>query len=231
MTRTTKWGAFCLAGAFAVASAAWAQENSNQSEQTTTTQQTTQVTDDGQIKSTKTTTVEGRVVRYEPGKTIVIVGPDNRETSYVLSANTTVPADVQIGRTVSLSTEPSANGPVTVSRITVQSMTPEGKLKTETQTHSTDASGNQTMSKSTETKSIDVTGTVQAIEPGKSVTVVLPDKKTVTYTIDTSSVVPTDIAVGKTYTIQTTRTTANGPLVVRKITSTTTTTKKTTSPQ
>jgi len=39
--------------------------------------------------------------------------------------------------------------------------------------------------------------------------------------------VPSDIAVGKTYVIQTTRTSANGPMVVRKITSTTTTTKKT----
>jgi len=49
----------------------------------------------------------------------------------------------------------------------------------------------------------------------------------VVYTLDASSVVPSDVAVGKTYTIQTTRTSANGPLVVRKITTTTTTTKKT----
>jgi hypothetical protein len=224
MTRTTRLGAFCMVGGLALATAAWAQDTSAQSQQTTTTQQTTQVTDEGSTRTTKTTTVEGKVVRYEPGKTIVVMGPDNKEVSYTLSTGATVPADVQVGRFVSLSTEPSANGPVMVSRVTVRSMTPEGQMKTETQTQSTDASGNQTMTKTT-----DITGTISAIEPGKSVTVVLPDKKTVVYTIDTSSVVPSDVAVGKTYTIQTTRTTANGPLVVRKITSTTTT-KKTTNP-
>lgn len=224
MTRTTKLGAFCMVGGLAFATAAWAQDTSAQSQQTTTTQQTTQITDDGATKTTKTTTVEGKVVRYEPGKTIVVLGPDNKEVSYVLSTSATVPAEVQIGRTVSLSTEPSANGPVVVTRVTVRSMTPEGQMKTETQTQSTDASGNQTMTKTT-----DITGTISAIEPGKSVTVVLPDKKTVVYTIDTSSVVPSDVAVGKTYTIQTTRTTANGPLIVKKITLTTTT-KKSTNP-
>lgn len=222
MTRTTKLGAFCMVGGLALATAASAQDTSAQSQQTTTTQQTTQVTDEGATRTTKTTTVEGKVVRYEPGKTIVVMGPDNKEVSYMLSTGATVPADVQVGRFVSLNTEPSANGPVTVSRVTVRSMTPDGQMKTETQTHSTDASGNQTMTKTT-----DITGTISAIEPGKSVTVVLPDKKTVVYSIDTSSVVPSDVAVGKIYTFQTTRTTANGPLVVRKITSTTTT-KKTT---
>ena len=225
MSRTTKLGAFCMVGSFAFATAAWAQDTAAQSQQTTTTQQTTQVTDDGATRTTKTTTVEGKVVRYEPGKTIVVLGPDNKEVSYVLSTSATVPADVQVGRVVSLSTEPSANGPVTVTRVTVRSMTPDGQMKTETQTHSTDASGNQTMTKTT-----DITGTISAIEPGKSVTVVLPDKKTVVYTLDTSSVLPSDVAVGKTYTIQTTRATANGPFVVRKITSTTTTKKTTTNP-
>jgi hypothetical protein len=219
-----------MVGSLALATAAWAQDTAAQSQQTTTTQQTTQITDDGATQTTKTTTVEGKVVRYEPGKTIVVLGPDNKEVSYVLSTTATVPAEVQVGRVVSLSTEPSANGPVTVTRVTVRSMTPDGQMKTETQTHATDASGNQTMTKTTETKTTDITGTISAIEPGKSVTVVLPDKKTVVYTLDTSSVVPSDVAVGKTYTIQTTRTTANGPFVVRKITLTTTTKKTTTNP-
>lgn len=223
MTRTTRLGAFCMVGSLALATAAWAQDTAAQ--QTTTTQQTTQVTDDGVARTTKITTVEGKVVRYEPGKTIVVLGPDNKEVSYVLSTSATVPAEVQIGRVVSLSTEPSANGPVMVTRVTVRSVTSDGQIKTETQTRSTDASGNQTMTKTT-----DITGTISAIEPGKSVTIVLPDKKTVVYTLDTSSVVPSDVAVGKTYTIQTTRTTANGPMVVKKITSTTTTKKTTTNP-
>jgi hypothetical protein len=70
-----------------------------------------------------------------------------------------------------------------------------------------------------------ITGTITAYEPGKSVTFVLPDQKTVVYTIDASSVVPQDVAVGKTYTVTTVKSTAGGnQMVVRKITTTTKTT-------
>jgi len=66
---------------------------------------------------------------------------------------------------------------------------------------------------------------VTAYEPGKSVTFVLPDQKTVVYTIDTTSVVPSDIAVGKTYSVQTTKSTSGGgKMSVKKITTTRTTT-------
>jgi len=226
MRRTIKLGALWMAGGLALASVAWAQDGSASQSQQTTTTQTTQVTDDGVARTTKTTTVEGKVVRYEPGKTIVVLGSDNKPMTYTLSTSVNAPSDVQVGRQVTLSTEPGESGAVMVTRITTHSVTSDGQIKTETQTHSVDAQGNESTSKTT-----NITGTVSAFEPGKSVTVVLPDKKTVTYTIDTSSVVPPDVAVGKTYTIQTTRTSSNGPLVVRKITTTTTTTKSTTSPQ
>ena len=150
----------------------------------------------------------------------MVLGPDNKEVTYTLSSTANVPADVEVGRVVSLSTEPSPNGPALVTRVTVRSMTPDGKMKTETQTQSTDMNGNQSMTKVTT-----VTGTVSAIEAGKSVTFTPPDNTTAVYTVDGASVLPSDVAVGKTYTIQTTRTTANGPVVVKKITTTTTTTK------
>lgn len=224
MRRTTRFGVLCLAGGVALAAAAFAQDTASSQQTTTTTQQTTQVqaNDEGVARTTKTTTVEGRVVRYEPGKTIVVLGPDNKPMTYTLSGDVNVPSDVAVGRDVSLDTLPSDGGAVTVNRITVKSVTSDGRIKTDTQTQTTDASGNQTTINSSS-----ITGTVSAIQPGKSVTIMLPDKKTVIYTLDTSSVVPSDIAVGKTYTVQTTRTSANGPVVVRKITSTTTT-KKTT---
>jgi hypothetical protein len=183
------------------------------------------VTDDGVARTTKTTTVEGKVVRYEPGKTIVVLGPDNKQMTYTLATDINAPSDVQIGKEVSLSTEPGENGAVVVHRITTRSVTSDGKIKSETQTRTIDPNGNTTSMNSTST-----TGTVSAFEPGKSITIQLPDQKTVVYTIDASSVVPSDVSVGKSYTIQTTRTNANGPLVVRKIT-TTTTTKKTTDVQ
>ena len=213
MKRTSRLSAVCIAGSFAVVVAAGAQDASQATQQTQSMQQTTQVS-----------TINGKVVRYEPGKTIVVLGPDNKEVTYTLSTTATVPADVEVGRVVSLSTEPSPNGPALVTRVTVRSMTPDGKMKTETQTQSTDMNGNQSMTKVTT-----VTGTVSAIEAGKSVTFTLPDNTTAVYTVDASSALPSDVAVGKTYTIQTTRTTSNGPVVVKKIT-TTTTTKETTKP-
>jgi len=221
MKRTTQWGAFCLAGGFALATAALAQDSQQQTTTQQTTTQQTQVSDDG-VARTTTTTVTGKVVRYEPGTTIVVLGPDNKQMTYTLASDVNAPADVQIGKQVSLSTEPGEAGAVMVHKITTQSVTSDGKLKTETQTRTIDPNGNTSSMNSTS-----VTGTVSAFEPGKSVTIQLPDQKTVVYTLDASSVVPSDVAVGKTYTIQTTRTSANGPLVVRKITTTTTTTKKT----
>ena len=50
----------CALGVSVLAAVALAQDSS--STQSTTT--------------TQTTTIEGKVVRYEPGKTIVLVGPD-----------------------------------------------------------------------------------------------------------------------------------------------------------
>ena len=219
--------ALCLAGSFALVSAAGAQDpSSSQNPGTTTT--STQVTDDGMTRTTKTTTVEGKVVRYEPGKTIVVLGPDSREVTYTLSSGIQVPADVQVGRIVTLSTEPSASGPVTVTRITTRSVNSDGSMKTETQTHTQSSTGDQTMTKSTTQSGANMTGTVSAYEPGRSVTFLMPDKTTVVYTVDANSQLPSDLAVGKTYVVETTRTSASGPLVVKRITTTTTTQKKTT---
>jgi hypothetical protein len=211
----------CALGVSALAAVALAQDSSTQS---TTTKQTTQVSPDG--VTTKTTTIEGKVVRYEPGKTIVLVGPDNKEMSYVLTESVQAPADVQVGRQVTLTAMPSTSGPAVITRITTTSITPEGNLKTETETRSSDP---QAMSQSqTQTKVTTITGTVSSYEPGKSVTFVLPDKKTVVYTIEPTSVVPSDIAVGSTYTIETT---TSGGTVVKKITTVKTTKSTTVQPQ
>ncbi|MEO6324730.1 MAG: hypothetical protein ABIT01_12785 [Thermoanaerobaculia bacterium] len=218
MKRVITVSALCLAASFAFAATGFAQA-------TTSTQKTTEINADGSTKTTtKITTVEGKVVRYEPGKTIVVVESDNREVSFALAPDAAIPADIEVGRYVSLSTENSDAGPMTVTRVTTRSVTPEGNIKTETQTKGTKPNGDQVSSSTTS-----VTGTVQEIHTGRSVTLVLPDKKTVEYTIDSSSSVPADLAVGKTVTVQTTRSTAGAPLIVKKITaSRRTTTKKTT---
>jgi hypothetical protein len=214
----------CALGVSALAAVALAQDSS--STQSTTTKQTTQVSPDG--LTTKTTTIEGKVVRYEPGKTIVLVGPDNKEMSYVLTEGVQAPADVEVGRQVTLTAMPSTSGPVVITRITTTSITPEGNLKTETQTKTQPMSSGEPPQSQVETKVTTITGTVSAFEPGKSVTFVLPDKKTVVYTIEPSSVVPSDIAVGSTYTIETT---TSGGTVVKKITTVKTTKSSTVQPQ
>ena len=238
MKRTLTVGALCAAGAFGLATASLAQDSATS--QSTTTQSTT---------TTTTRPVQGKVVRYEAGKTIVVVGADGRMQTFPLTATASVPSDVAVGRTVSIVTEPSASGPAVVTRITTTSVGSDGSMKTETQTHVTDPDANSvsnpagayessaapmssqssqsttTTQSTTMTSNGDITGTVTAYEPGKSVTFVLPDKRTVVYTIDATSVVPSDVAVGKTYTVTTVKSTKQGDqMVVKKITTTRTTT-------
>jgi hypothetical protein len=164
-----------------------------------------------QTTTTTTTRVIGEVVRYEPGQTIVIRHPDSQIVTYTLSPSIQVPTEVTAGRRVTVFTQPSTSGPVVVTRIT------------------TEASG-ATMESTGGAQIATIYGTISAYEPGKTITVVLPDSKRVTYVIDTKSEVPTDLAVGKTVTVRTTTVTGAPQPVVRKITyktQTTTTKEKT----
>jgi hypothetical protein len=225
MRRVLSFGAIGLALSFSALSApsAFGQET------TTSTRKTTEVAPDGSTRTTtKTTTVEGKVLRYEPGKTIVVMESGNREATYVLAPNATVPADIEVGRLVSLSTVNSASGPMTVTRVTTRSVTPEGSIKTETRAQGTTPAGDQVSSTNTT-----VTGTVKAVQTGRSVTLVLPNKSAVEYVLDASSVVPADLSIGNTVTVVTTTTTTGAPVVVktvtisgRKTTTKTTTVKK-----
>ena len=47
---------------------------------------------------TKYVTVDGDVIRYEPGKTIVIRGADNKEVVYTLAPTMVMPAEVKAAR-------------------------------------------------------------------------------------------------------------------------------------
>ena len=221
MRSVIRFGALGLALSISVLStpAAFGQET------TTSTKKTTTVAPDGSTRTTtQTTTVEGKVLRYERGKTIVVMEPGSREVSFSLAPAAVVPADIEVGRLVSLSTETSASGPMIVTRITTRSVTPEGNIKTETRAQGITPAGNQVSSTTTT-----VTGTVKAVQTGRSVTLVLPDKSAVEYAFDASSVVPADLAIGNTVTVVTTRTTTGAPVVVKTVTITTqktTTTKK-----
>jgi hypothetical protein len=75
------------------------------SAQEVTTKQTTVQSADG----SRIVTVTGEVVRYEPGQTIVIRQPDRQEVTYAIGADAAIPPDIQVGRRVTISTEPASD--------------------------------------------------------------------------------------------------------------------------
>ena len=166
--------------------------------------------------STETTTtrteikpviINGEVVRYEPGHVIVIRSRDKGEVSYTLMPSLTVPTDVQVGRTVTLYTEPGEDGATVVRRVTTTSVTPSGNVKRTTETTTT------------------VSGTVQAFEPSKSITITRADGTQVTYMINDQSQLPTGIAIGRRVTIYPSTVTSGSDQMVQRVVYTTTKTK------
>ena len=184
--------------------------------QEVTTKQTTIQSSDG----SRSVTITGEVVKYEPGQTIVIRQPDRKVVTYTLSPTVVLPSDIQIGRTVSVSTEPSSDGsgPAMVTKVTTTSMTPEGQTKTTTERTETSPSGD-----TIKTTTTTISGTVSAYEPGQFITIERPDHQTVRYTITKESQLPQDLTIGKTVTIRTY--TSDGSQVARQVTITKTKTK------
>jgi len=197
-------------------------------QQATTTTSTT---------STKTTTVSGDVVSYEPGKTIVIRDPNSRTVTYTLDSGLAVPAEVQVGRKVTIYSSP-VDGSIRVQKITTyQTSNPDGSSTTtqvkeepgytsgvgstsNPEPAAQSDQGTQTTTTTT-TKTTRIIGTVSAYEPGQSITIAGPNSKTTTYTITTDSQLPTDVAVGKQVTIETS--VVSGKPVARTVTYRTTT--------
>jgi hypothetical protein len=197
-----KWRSFFLALATgAAATLLVAQE--------VTTKQTTVLSPE----NPRIVTITGEVVKYQPGQTIVLRQPDKRVVTYTLSPGAILPEDIQIGRTVTVSTEPSSDGsgPAVVTKVTTTSMTPEGQTKTTTERTEMSPSG-----ETSKTTTTTISGTVSAFEPGQFITIERPDHQTIRYTITQESQLPQDLTVGKTVTIRTT--TVNGAQVAKQVT-------------
>ena len=167
----------------------------------------------------KYVTVDGEVVRYEPGRTIVVRGADNKEVIYTLSPTIPVPADVKTGRRVTLYTEPGKDGRTQlVSRVTTTSVTSEGDIKRTTEDTRHLPSG-----ATTRTTTTTITGKVEVYETGKTLTLTQADGSKVTYVINEKSKVPRDLVIGKTVSILPLATAGPGAPVVQTITYITTT--------
>jgi len=140
--------------------------------------------------------VMGEVVRYEPGRIIVVRNADNNEVTYMLTPKISVPAGVAVGRPVTLYTTHGEDGSWTVTRVST-SVTPEGDVRRTVERTRTNAEGETTGSTSTE-----VIGTVRGFEPGHSITVVRPDGTEVTYMINERTRLPANLAVGRTIVLR-----------------------------
>jgi hypothetical protein len=172
---------------------------------------------------TKYVTVEGEVVRYQAGQVIVIRGADHKETTYTLSPSIAVPPEVQVGRRVTLFTEPGRDGATQlVSRVTTTSVTSEGDVKRTTEDTRHLPSG-----ATTRTTTTTITGKVEVYEAGKTLTLTQADGSKVTYVIDEKSKVPADLVIGKTVSILPLPIAGPGVPVAQTITYVTTTTTET----
>src|SRR5258707_14778009 len=140
----------------------------------------------------KPITVVGEIVRYEPGRVIVLRDTGNKEVTYTLAPSLTIPTGVEVGRRVTLYTTRGDDGAVTVTRVTT-SVTPEGNLQRPVERTHTNAAG-----ETTRTPTTSINGTVQAYEPGHSVTITRSDGTEVTYMLNERTHVPEGLAVGRT---------------------------------
>jgi hypothetical protein len=144
----------------------------------------------------KPITVVGEIVRYEPGHVIVVRDSANKEVSYTLTPTVTIPTGVEVGKRVTLYTTRGTDGSSTVTRVST-SVTPEGNLqKTVERTHTNPAG------ETTRTTTTTINGTVQAYEPGRSVTVTRADGTQVTYMLNERTHLPEGLAVGRTIVLR-----------------------------
>jgi len=166
------------------------------------------------------TTVSGEVVKFEPGRTIVLRDSNRKMVTYTLTPDVTLPADVRVGRKVTLYTEAGDGGATLVKRVTTTSLTSEGDVKRTTDETRTSPSGNLTTTRTTT-----INGVVQSYDAGKSITLTRDDGSMVTYVVNDRSQLPTDLVVGKRVVIRTVPLTGSNDLAVERVTYTTTKTK------
>lgn len=139
--------------------------------------------------------VTGEVVRFEPGKSIVIRS-ESGEATYLLAPKVPVPTEIQVGRTATVQFVPGRDGTSIVKRISTTTLSPDGQVRETTDITRTDPAGRTSHS----TMST-LTGRVQAYLPGKSITVTDLNGARVTYVLAGESQLPADLVLGKEVTI------------------------------
>ena len=154
--------------------------------------------------------VSGEVIRYEPGRAIVLKS-DGREVSYVLTPELALPADVQLGRRVTVHTERGADGTTRVTRVVSTSLTPEGQVQRTTEETRVGESGTVVREKRT------VTGEVVSFVLGKTIVVRPAAGEPLSLALAASAT--GDVKVGQRVTLYT-EPGADGTTTVSRITTT-----------
>ena len=154
--------------------------------------------------------VSGEVIRYEPGRAIVLKS-DGREVSYVLTPELALPADVQLGRRVTVHTERGADATTRVTRVVSTSLPPEGQVQRTTEETRVGESGTVVREKRT------VTGEVVSFVPGKTIVVRPAAGEPLSLALAASAT--GDVQVGQRVTLYT-EPGADGTTTVSRITTT-----------
>jgi len=149
--------------------------------------------------------LKGVVVRLEPGKVMVVRGPDMKEVTYMLNPSVTIPAGVIVGSTVEFDTTQDMDDTWVVTRVTTTTM-PDGTMERTTERTVTPAgAGSYTT----------VSGEVVKLEPGRTIVLRDVDRKLVTYTLTPDITLPTDVGIGRHVTLFTEAGTGGTTLVKR----------------
>lgn len=141
--------------------------------------------------------VTGEVTRFEPGR-IIVLKSDGGEVSYTLTPDLAVPAEVQLGRNVSVHTERGADGTTRVTRVVTTSVTPQGQVQRTTEETRVGSTGVVRQKRTT------VTGEVVSIVPGKSIVIRRGQGDDQTLALRENVALPaTEIQVGQRVTLYT----------------------------
>lgn len=153
--------------------------------------------------------LKGVVVRLEPGKVMVLRGPDMREVTYTLSPDVAIPADVTVGGNVEIDTTQGTGDTWVVTRVTTTTM-PDGSLQRTTERTTTTPSGD---------KYTTVSGEVVRYEAGRTIVLRDSNRKDVTFTLAPDSVIPDDVRIGRKVTLFT-EAGDGGTTLVKRVTTT-----------
>jgi len=139
--------------------------------------------------------VSGEVTRFEPGR-ILVIRSEGKEVSYTLTPDLVVPAEVQLGRRVSIHTERGPDGNTRVTRVVTTSLTPEGQVQKTTEETRVGETG------VTEKRTTTVTGEVVSFVPGKTIVIRRKPGDDATFMLGSNVAMPAgEVQVGQRVTL------------------------------